>query len=271
MGITKRTIVVALLAFAACVLVGAEEVSPAQTQGEKKWLDDYPKHVGLTWDANAQVLTNYVWRGLYVGGLCLQTEASVGYGGAFVDAWVNVGPKSWEFNALCPEVDLSVGFARWGLKVLVMHMFYFDGIENATSEFRIGYKVSSKLPLSILWCTRFWLRDHYIDDNGDKHRAYSSYLELGYDFKLPWQMMLEARLGMTPWKSMYTGYAGDFAVVNISATLYKEWTLTDYCRLRLTGQLMFRPWKVDKKNVQWDVKNPWEQRLNANLGVGVFF
>ena len=252
-----------------CNGLNAEETQ--SEAGKSKWLDEHPKHVGLTWDGNSQLLTNYVWRGLYVGGLCLQSEASVGYGGAFIDAWVNIGPTSWEFSALCPEVDLTVGFARWGFKALIMHMFYFDGMENVTSEVRVGYKVSSKLPLSILWCTRFWARDHYIGNDGEKHRAYSSYIELGYDFRLPWEMTLEARLGMTPWKSFYTGYAGDFAVVNISATLYKEWKMTDFCRLRVTGQLMLNPWHVDKNNVQWDVKNPWNQRLNANLGFGVFF
>ena len=252
------------------MVLAAAVVSAEETE-KSKWLDDYPKHVGLTWDASAIINTNYLWRGIYVGGLNLQAEADVGYGGAFVDAWVNIGPTSWKFDALCPEVDLTVGFARWGFKALIMHMFYFDGVENITSECRVGYKVSSKLPLSILWCTRFWARDFYVGADGEKHRAYSSYIELGYDFYLPWELTLEARLGMTPWKSFYTGYAGEFAVVNIGFTLYRDWELAEHCRLRVLGQLMLNPWHIDKTNVKWDVKNPWDQRLNASLGVGVVF
>lgn len=263
--------------------------SIARADEGNKWLDDYHQKIGFTWDASAIVNTNYLWRGLYVGGLNLQADASVGYGGAFINTWCNIGPKSWEFKELCPEVDVAIGFARWGLKVLFIHMYYFDkysdgtctkyfdfsdpedGIGGITTEFRIGYKVSSKLPLSILWCTRFWGRDGYFDDASKRHRAYSTYIELGYDFSLPWELTLEARLGMTPWKSLYTDYKGEFAVVNIGLTLRRDWELTDYCRLRVLGQLMLNPWHIDKQNVQWDVKNPWEQKLNANLGVGVLF
>ena len=264
-------------------------VNAAGEEGESRWLDEHPKHVGLTWEASAIVNANYIWRGLYVGGLNVQADANVGYGGAFVDVWWNVGADNWKFGGFLPETDISIGFARWGLKVLYMHMYYFDtysdgtptkffdfsdpkdGIGGITSEFRIGYKVSSKLPLSILWCTRFFGRDGYFDSAGARHRAYSTYIELGYDFRLPWELTLEARLGMTPWKSLYTGYEGEFAVVNIGLTLHKDWKLTDYCRLRVSGQLMLKPWHIDKKNIQWNAGYPYEQRLNANLGFGVLF
>ena len=279
----------AIRAFA--ILAVAMLAVPATVRADEgnKWLDEYPKHVGFTWEADAFIHTNYLWRGIYVGGLCLQAEATVGYGGAFFNTWWNIGPTSWKFDALCPEVDTSIGFARWGFKVLFMHMYYFDtysdgtaskffdfsdpkdGVGGVTTEFRIGYKVSSKLPLSILWCTRFWGRDGYNTPDGERHRAYSTYIELGYDFRLPWELMLEARLGMTPWKSFYTGFKGDFAVVNIGLTLHRSWKMTDYCSLRVMGQLMLNPWHIDKDNVQWHPKTPWDQRLNASVGVGVLF
>ena len=277
-------VAVAMLVFAMLAVCNT-----ARADEGNKWLDEYPKHVGFTWDADAFIHTNYLWRGIYVGGLCLQAEATVGYGGAFFNTWWNIGPTSWNFDALCPEVDTSIGFARWGFKVLFMHMYYFDtysdgtasrffdfsdpkdGVGGVTTEFRIGYKVSSKLPLSILWCTRFWGRDGYFDEKGERHRAYSTYIELGYDFRLPWELILEARLGMTPWKSFYTGFKGDFAVVNIGLTLHRSWKLTDYCSLRAIGQLMLNPWHIDKDNVQWHPKTPWDQRLNASVGVGVMF
>ena len=275
------------MVWVSCGIVKAEKAGTEITGGEQetkeekaaeekaaegnKWLDEYPKHVGLTWGADAQIVGNYLWRGLYVGGLSLQADANVGYGGAFIDLWGNIGPNSWKFNKLGPELDVSVGFQRWGFKVLCMHMFYFDGWENVTSEIRVGYKVSSKLPLSILWCTRFWGRDFYDGEDGEKHRAYSTYIELGYDFRLPWEMMLAARLGMTPWKSLYTGFKGEFAVVNIELKLSKVWQLTDYCGLQAHAQLMLNPWRIDKENVKWDVGNPWDQKLNFSLGVGVVF
>lgn len=253
------------MAFMLCGVLSAEETAT------NKWLDEYPKHIGFSWNAEAHVVGNYIWRGLYVGGLSLQPEAKVGYGGAFFDVWGSVGASNWVFNGLTPELDVSVGYERWGLKLMVMHMFYFDKWENYTSEVRLGYKVSSKLPLSILICSRFWGRDSYVAEDGTLHRAFSTYIQLGYDFSLPWELMLEARLGMTPSKSLYTSYKGDFAVVNIEFVLRRQWKLTDYCSLQTHAQLMLNPWRVDKYNVQWDAKNPSEQKLNFSLGVGVIF
>ena len=243
----------------------------AEETATNKWLDEYPKHVGFEWSAEAQVVGNYIWRGWYIGGLGLQPAAKVGYGGAFFDVWGNVGANDWAFQDLKPEMDVSVGFERWGFKALIMHMFFFNGWENVTSEVRLGYKVSSKLPLSVLWCTRFWGADSYIAEDGTTHRAYSTYIELGYDFSLPWELTLAVRLGMTPWTSLYTGFEGGFAVVDMELVLRREWKLTDYCSLQTHAQLMLNPWRIDKNNVQWDVKNPWEQRLNFSLGVGVVF
>ena len=275
--VIRRWSLVVLMSLAVFCSAKAGEMGTEVTNEEQpistasKWLDDYPKHIGLTWGVEAQVVGNYLWRGLYVGGLGLQANANVGYGGAFVEAWANVGADSWHFQRLNPELDISIGFQRWGLKLVCIHMFYFDGIENMTSEMRLGYKVSSKLPLSFMWCTRFWGKDSYTLDDGVARRAYSTYIELGYDFSLPWQLTLQTRLGVTPWKSMYTGFKGNFAVVNIDLVLRREWKLTDYCRLQTHAQLMFRPWQVDKNNIKWDVKNPWDQRLNFSMGVGVIF
>jgi len=261
----------------------------ARADEGNKWLDDYHQKVGFTWDASAIVNTNYIWRGLYVGGLNLQADASVGYGGAFFNMWWNVGAATWKFRELLPELDLSIGFSRWGLTLMFIHMYNFDtysdgtpsryfdfsdpedGVGGVNTEFRVKYKVSSKLPLSILWCTRVWGRDGYNDATGKRHRTYSTYIELGYDFSLPWELTLQARLGMTPWKSLYTHFEGDFAVVNIQVGLQRDWELTDYCRLRVSGQLMLNPYGINKKNVQWNVGEPGRQKLNANLGVGIVF
>lgn len=284
----RKVVAVTFMVFAVCSLVkGAEPVAPEAEKPHTQWLDTFPKHVGFTWNAEMGVMANYMWRGMYVGGLSFQAAATIGYGGAFFSTWWNVGATNWKFDALCPEVDLSIGFARWGFFILLMEMYYFDtyadgtpsrffdwanhDIGGVTTELRLGYKVSSKIPLSILWCTRFWGRDGYRMPDGELKRAYSTYIELGYDFNLPYDLVLQARLGMTPWKSGYTGFVGDFAVTNIDLTLRHDWQLTDYCRLRVFGELMFNPWRVNKENIKWDVAYPWNQRLNANVGMGVYF
>lgn len=265
----------------------ATEIAPRETehtgkQNKSPWLDTYPKKIGLTYGADVNVVGNYIWRGLYVGGLSVQGSANMGYGGLFVDVWCNAGATNWAFGGFNPEVDVSVGFSRWGFKLFVIHMCYFDGtgffdFKNAapgqagnTTELRAGYKVSSKLPLSILWCTRFTSRDGYLAEDGTLQRAWSSYLELGYDFALPYDMTLMARVGMTPWKSLYTGYEGDFAVNNIALTLRKDWSLSAHCGLHLSADLMLNPWRITRENIRWSAGNPYDQRLNANIACGIY-
>lgn len=282
---------VGVLLFSLCTPVAARETAlpesltptpeTEKTTTRSPWLDDYSKRIGLTYGANATITANYIWRGLYVGGLSLQASANVGYGGLYADMWWNIGATDWAFSGFNPEVDITLGFARWGLNICVLHMHYFDhtpffcfnnaapGQPGNTTELRAGYRVSSKLPLSILWCTRFTGRDGYIADDGKLRRAWSSYLEVGYDFALPYQMTLAARVGMTPWKSLYTGYQGDFAVTNIDLRLMREWALSPHCGLVVMGQLMLNPRHITKDNLRWNVRHPGEQRLNANLSVGI--
>ncbi len=272
-----------------CLLAGACAYAQDTVPAKKKWLDDYPKHVGFTWDAQVKVVANYLWRGVYVGGLALQPSAQVGYGGLYLDMWWNIGSYDWTFKhnpvnarvkGFNPEVDLTIGFSRWGLNVRYMHMYYFDTYMDGgnsrffdfsnpekggiTQEWDISYRVSDRLPLSILIATRTWGRDGYTNDNGERKRAYSTYIELGYDFSLPWQLMLEARLGMTPNKSIYTGYQTDFAVVNVSAKLSRSWQVSQHCDMNVFAQMMINPYDVSEslqKNTTYQSVNGGRQVL----------
>ena len=210
---------------------------------------------------NFDVISNYIWRGFYVGSLGFQTDATIGYGGLYLNMWWNIDATDWNFKALNPEVDFALGFSRWGLTVQFIHMYYFDhytdgqmshffdyknhgpGEGGTTSEWRIAYRVSDNLPLSILLCTRTFGRDGYYK-NGELKRAYSSYIELGYDFKLPYDLCLAARLGMTPWTSCYTGFQGTFAVCNISARLNWTYELSSHWNVSPFAHLMLNPYDL---------------------------
>ena len=99
----------------------------APIKEKTRWLDDYPKRIGLTCSADANLVANYIWRGQYVGGLSLQASARVNYEGLFADMWWNIGATDWVFSGFNPEVDIAVGFDRWGLQLYWLHMHYFDG------------------------------------------------------------------------------------------------------------------------------------------------
>lgn len=251
----------------------------AAESGGSQWLDPYPRRLGLTLSAEANMVANYIWRGQYVGGLSLQASARLNYEGVFVDMWWNVGATNWAFGGFNPEVDVAIGLDRWGLQLYWMQMHYFDGtgffdLSNAapgqagnTSELRARYRISNRLPLSILWCTRLAGRDGYLQD-GMLRRAFSSYLEIRYEWHLPYGLGLTTSVGMTPWKSLYTGFEGDFAVVNIDLQLAKQWALR-HCAVTLAGNVMVNPWHMTKENIRWDASSPGQQRINANITVGV--
>lgn len=252
--------------------------------------------IGFTWTAEASMQGNYLWRGMYTGGLSFQADASLGYGGLSAGMWWNLGATDWSFRtpgpiAGCtfnPEVDVYLKFSRWGVTLTLIEMYYFDRYKDGrmskffdyanhgpkeggvTTEIRLGYRVSDRIPLSILWCTRFSGRDGYFAD-GVLKRAYSSYIELGYDFHLPQDVILATRLGMTPWKSMYTSFRGQFAVVCIDVKAMRTWELNPHVDLTVLGEVMLNPWGINRENVWCSLSNSAEQRLNLNAAVAIGF
>ena len=225
-----------------------------------------PSH--FSWSAHAELDANYIWRGLYVGGPSLQAEADVEYYGFFLNSWWNIGTTNWQFgkrdaagNPLTgfnPEVDMTIGYRYKGLTIMFMHMYYFDrytdgsrsryfdfgnyapGGGGITTEWRIKYRISDKVPLHILWCTRTFGRDGYLV-SGELKRAYSTYIEVGYNHTFKYDISLGGALGLTPWKSMYTGFDKDFAIVNVTLSLSKAWKMTDHCAIDVGGVVMFNP------------------------------
>lgn len=258
---------------------------------KKQWLDEYPKHVGFSWGASATFTSNYIWRGLYVAGPSLHADATVSYGGFFANMWWNVGATDWTFTGFNPEVDISIGFSRWGLSVYYLHMYYFDRYADGThsrffdfqnhepkgggttGEWRVAYRVSDRLPLSVLVGVRTFGRDGYnvevTGENGNVEtelkRAYSTYIELGYDFDLGADWQLAARLGMTPAKSLYTGFQGDFAVTLVGLKLNKSWALS-YGTMSAFAHVMLQPWQVNKDNLIKPITHAGEQKLNLAVG-----
>jgi len=253
----------------------------AEETGESKWLDDYHQPVGLTYGAKATLNSTYIWRGLYSGATNVQLDANVGYGGLYADMWWNIGTEEWSFTKFQPEVDISIGFERWGLNVYVLYIHnfncgFFDFANYADKGNRLElnaiYTVSSKLPLSFRWGTRVSAADGYLNEQGELKYAYSSYAEISYTQALPYDLSLFGAVGLTPWRSVYTGYRSGFGVTNIDIRLRKDWTLSEHCGLMLMGQLTLNPYLLatDKESVAWHVTTPWNQSINANIGVGVY-
>lgn len=254
--------------------------------------------------------SNYIWRGLYCGGPSLQLDATVDYAGFYANMWWNVGATDWTFSAFNPELDLMIGFSRWGLNINYLYCFYFDtypdgtptrffdfknhprGGGGTTGEWRVSYRVSDRIPLSCLVAFRTFGRDGYyasladgtkVDVVGDiipgdvfLKRAYSTYIELGYDFALGQDWQLDARVGVTPAKSLYTGFEGDFAVTLVGLKLHKTWTVRSKAEgrkpvVKAFAHVMLQPWQVTKENLIRPIAEAGDQKLNMAVGCTVAF
>ena len=235
-----------------------------EAKRESKWLDDYKKPVGFTYGVDVRVQANYLWRGLYAGGFNLQADANVGYGGLYLDMWWNIGATDWTFSTFQPELDLSLGFSRWGLNIYALYIHNFNSgffdfhnypDKGNRVELNLQYTVSSKLPLSFRWGTRVAASDCYLNAAGDTIRAYSSYAEISYThhFRDGWSAV--GAFGMTPWKGGYNPNGA--ALQNIEFRLRKDWTVSKRCGMMVQGQIAVSPMAL--KNV-----------INVNAAVGVY-
>ena len=265
------------------------------------------KPVTFAYEAGAEVVSAYLWRGQYNGSLSFQPTASVGFD-ALDEAiqfragvWASLGSSDWAFKQdkgdgsgytrFMPEVDVMLSFTAYGASAGINHYYYCDGTSffnwksveeialnegTSTTEFWVGYNFDHFFGQDayINWYTTFAGNDLlWNEDETEVRRAWSSYLELGYSYT--WDhigLTLGGELGMSPWASDLYGNS-KFAVNNISLKLTKEWEL-EPCTIDIFAQGMLNPDGVNTKNAiiagAGDDKL-YLQKLNATLGFGIWF
>ena len=218
----------------------------------------------FTYNAQAKIQAAYLWRGVYAGGANIQASANVGYYGFYADMWWNIGVTDMTFRHFQPEVDISIGFARWGLDIFALYIHNFDSRffdfsnypdKGNRLEIDARYTISDKIPLSFLWATRVAASDGYLNASGDTIRAWSSYAEISYTQRLRDGWSLYGAIGVTPWKGCYNPRGA--ALQNIEVRVRKDWSIAERCGLMLQGQLAVSP--MAAINV-----------INTNITLGVY-
>ncbi len=272
--------------------------------------------VEFAYDAGAEVVSAYIWRGQYNGGLSFQPDLEVGYDGDLtsfrVGVWGNIGASDWRFKRglatyvnedgdeidpntrFMPELDVMLNFSVVGLSVGMNHYYYCDGSNflswkkdaelfdadgnvntTSTTELWAGYSFEHFFDVDayINWYTTVAGNDFVWNEDGEAKRAWSSYIELGYNYN--WEdlgLTFGGQLGISPWASDLYGNS-KFAVTNISLRLEKSFDL-DVCSLSLFAQGSLNPDGVNKENAyikgSGDEKL-YNQKLNGVIGVGVWF
>ena len=262
----------------------------------------------FTYDAGFEAVSSYIWRGMYNGGLSFQPDLEIGFnalneGIQFrFGTWATVGASDWKFRfgqptytdpdgneinpntRFMPEIDVFGNLILFGAKIGFTHYYYFGGTpyfsgleesNGSQTEIQVGYNFDHFFGQGayINWYTMVAGADANYDENDEAHRAWSSYIELGYDYTFDnIGLTLGAQLGMSPWESPVYGNS-KFAVTNISLKINKEWEF-DHVTLDLFGQASLNPDGIDKDNVFVNAAGDEKlcvQRLNGTVGLGVWF
>ena len=283
----KRSIIILAL-----TLIGVSAFSNRASATEKE--------SNFTYEVGTDVVTSYLWRGQNLGGLSVQPSVTLGWRGLYVSGWANIGADNWKFNYLNPELDITVGYDNYGVKLDMTHLYYFYGdkyfkglgdanneYSQSTIEVHAGIDVSewaSIVPLTVDWYTTVLGYDPVLDEdgnvvrneNGNAKRAYSTYIQVGYDITLPLDIILGIKVGFTPWQGMYSDYAEVWTngqtvgINNIQLRAEREFELKGIY-LNVWGEAMFNCYGVTKDNIIQTFGEASSQKLNACVGVGVYF
>ena len=260
--------------------------------------------VEFAYDAGAEIVSSYIWRGQYNGGLSFQPDLEIGFN-AMDDAiefragvWANIGASDWGFRKnlpyiddynpntyFVPEVDFMAHVTAYGASLGYNAYYYCNDGSDHTSELWFGYNFShffgEKAGAYINWYTT-------VGGGGDlkpetdlkqiaqgqlERQAFSTYIELGYDYTFEEiGLTLGAQIGLSPWESPLYGNE-KFAATNISLKINEEWEL-DHVTFDLFAQASLNPDGINKENVfikgSGDDKL-YNQKLNGVIGLGIWF
>ena len=263
----------------------------------------------FTFEVGADLVSSYLWRGQHVGGLSIQPSVTIDWNGLYLCGWGNIGADNWKFENINPELDITIGYDNYGFKLDLTHLYYFGGdnyfkglidanntykdcegelVESSTTmELHAGIDIGEWVeivPLTFDWYTTILGYDPVFDqdgllkmnNNGNCKRAYSTYIEIGYDFELPLDIVLGLKLGFTPWKGMYSDYeevwtdGNTIGFNNIQLRAEREFELKGLY-INVWGEAMFNCYGVTKNNLINTIGNADSQKLNACVGVGLYF
>ena len=261
--------------------------------------------VEFAYEAGADLVSAYLWRGQYNGGLSFQPEGLVGFDANDgniefrAGVWANIGASDWMFKKdglvipdvynpntqFMPEVDFIASVTAYGASLGYNAYYYCNDGSNHTSELWVGYNFSHLFGdyagAYINWYTT-------IAGGGDlkletdlkklaqgitERQAFSTYIELGYDYTFEdYGLTLGAQVGLSPWESPI--YGNDkFACTNLSLKVNKEWEF-EYLTLDLYAVGSLNPDGINKDNVYISAAGDdklYNQKLNGCIGVGVWF
>lgn len=205
----KILLVVAMIGCSAALM--AQEETTVAAQEEEKVMT-------FAYDAGLDIVSAYLWRGQYCGGLSAQPTLNIGWDSEHTSfrfgAWANLGASDWKFQKgleenefgnpntyFVPELDVIGSFNVYGVTLGFTHLYYFGG-----SNFFSGYDIKQ-------W--KEWAYNE--DENFDKNTS-TTELNLGYDF---------STLGLCGlyfnWNVTINGHDFKYVYMDEDANLYTQY------------------------------------------------
>lgn len=190
----------------------------------------------LTVGVGAELVSAYVWRGMYQAGASFQPTLSLSTYGLTVGAW-----GSTDFAVNTKELDFFVSYKKKGFTAGIADYWwsgegapYFNNSGSHHLDATLGYTFSEKFPLSLEVNTML----SGDEDEGDTgRRYYSTYIAATFPFSIK-EIDCEAGIGITPRKGMY---GDEFNVVIISAKASRNLQLTTKYALPVFVELILSP------------------------------
>lgn len=197
---------------------------------------------GVKFTGGTDLVSAYIWRGVWEAGASLQPTLSMSAGNFSATAWGSVDFASTSYK----EMDLTLAYS-FGPVALSLADLYWEGSaadRSTTSRnyFRFGadsphrveagvaWRVTEKVPVTLSWNTVVF---GAADVNRDGKRAYATYIEAAYPFAVK-GIDLRTGIGIVPWNAVGTyGIDRDFYVQNIFLYAGKTWSVKSLASLRI--------------------------------------
>lgn len=190
---------------------------------------------------SADIVSSYVWRGMYQTGPSIQPNIGMSYMGFSLTAWGSTDFSTSSDGYKAKEFDLTLGYDIERFHIAVTD-YWWSGEGSRYGRYKtdhyfegtIGYNFGEKLPLSLTWSTMFAGGDK--NPNDDK-RFYSSYFEAAYTVNV-WNISVTPSIGISPWKGMYSD---GFGLNSLSLKASKEIKINNSFSLPIFTQAIIAP------------------------------
>lgn len=183
---------------------------------------------GVRLSGGTDLVTSYLWRGVYESGPAFQPVLTLTAGMFSATAWGSI-----DFDNSYKEMDLTLAWTLGPVTLSVADLYwtghaddrYFVVDSRSPHRIEVGasWVVSQKVPLTLSWYTiLFGAAD--LNDRGE--RAYASYFEAAYPFEVK-GVDLKGGIGIVPWNAEATYCSGGrgFYVQNIFLNTGKMWRI----------------------------------------------